>query len=78
MRRTIANNTYSRLLVCEEALDNCLGYVRARALVDRLIEQTPLDLRARSDTGPVSTIERPDTHVELEKCRASTRSGIDT
>ena len=37
VRRKIANNTYSRLLVCEETLDNCLGYVRARALVDRLI-----------------------------------------
>jgi len=46
VRRKIANNTYSRLLVCEETLDNCLGYVRARALVDRLIEQAPLDLRS--------------------------------
>jgi len=45
VRRKIANNTYSRLLVCEETLDNCLGYVRARALVDRLIEQAPLNLR---------------------------------
>jgi len=34
------------LLVCEETLDNCLGYVRARALVDRLIERAPLDLRS--------------------------------
>jgi putative hemolysin len=44
VRSKIANNTYSRLLVCEDTLDNCLGYVRARALVDRLIEQAPLDL----------------------------------
>ena len=46
VRRKVADNSYSRLLVCEQTLDNCLGYVRARALVDRLIEQTPLDLRS--------------------------------
>ena len=45
-RRKIADNGYSRLLVCERTLDNCLGYVRARALVDRLIERAPLDLRS--------------------------------
>ena len=26
VRRKIANNTYSRLLVCEETLDNCLAH----------------------------------------------------
>jgi putative hemolysin len=46
VRRKIADNGYSRLLVCEQTLDNCLGYVRARTLVDRLIEQAPLDLRS--------------------------------
>ena len=46
VRSRIANNPYSRLLVCEDTLDNCLGYVRARALVDGLIERTPLDLRS--------------------------------
>jgi magnesium and cobalt exporter, CNNM family len=46
VRTKIADNGYSRLLVCEETLDNCLGYVRARALVDKLIERTPLDLRS--------------------------------
>jgi putative hemolysin len=44
VRSRIADNGYSRLLVCDETLDNCLGYVRARSLVDRLLEQTPLDL----------------------------------
>ena len=44
VRKKIAGNGYSRLLVCDETLDNCLGYVRARSLVDRLLEQTPLDL----------------------------------
>jgi putative hemolysin len=44
VRRKIADNGYSRLLVCDKTLDNCLGYVRARELVDRLLEHTPLDL----------------------------------
>jgi putative hemolysin len=46
VRKRIAGNGYSRLLVCEQTLDNCLGYVRAPALVDRLIERAPLDLRS--------------------------------
>ena len=46
VRTRIVGNGYSRLLVCEQTLDKCLGYVRARALVDRLIERTPLDLRS--------------------------------
>jgi putative hemolysin len=46
VRRKVADNGYSRLLVCEQTLDNCLGYVRARALVDRLIVQAPLDLHS--------------------------------
>jgi putative hemolysin len=44
VRARIADNGYSRLLVCEGTLDNCLGYVRARMIVDRLLEQAPLDL----------------------------------
>jgi putative hemolysin len=46
VRRRIADNGYSRLLVCEDTLDNCLGYVRARTIVDRLLEETPLDLQS--------------------------------
>jgi putative hemolysin len=46
VRNKIANNGYSRLLVCDETLDNCLGYVRARALVDGLLEGAPLDLHS--------------------------------
>jgi putative hemolysin len=45
LRAKIADNGYSRFLVCEDTLDNCLGYVRTRTIVDRLLEQTPLDLR---------------------------------
>jgi magnesium and cobalt exporter, CNNM family len=46
VRRRIADNGYSRLLICENSLDNCLGYVRSRTIVDRLLDQSPLDLRS--------------------------------
>ena len=35
IRTKVVENGYSRFLVCEGTLDNCLGYVRTRALVDR-------------------------------------------
>jgi putative hemolysin len=46
VRVKIADNGYSRFLVCDGNLDDCLGYVRTRTIVDRLLEQTPLDLRS--------------------------------
>jgi putative hemolysin len=46
VRAKIIDNGHSRFLVCEDTLDNCLGYVRTRAIVDRLLDQAPLDLRA--------------------------------
>jgi putative hemolysin len=46
VRAKIVDNGHSRFLVCEDTLDNCLGYVRTRAIVDRLLDQAPLDLRA--------------------------------
>jgi putative hemolysin len=46
VRVKIADNGYSRFLVCDGNLDDCLGYVRTRTIVDRLLEQAPLDLRA--------------------------------
>lgn len=46
VRAKITDNGHSRFLVCEDTLDNCLGYVRTRAIVDRLLDQAPLDLRA--------------------------------
>lgn len=46
VRSKIADNGYSRFLVCDGTLDNCLGYVRTRTIVDRLLERTPLDLRS--------------------------------
>jgi putative hemolysin len=45
VRAKITDNGHSRFLVCEDTLDNCLGYVRTRAIVDRLLDQAPLDLR---------------------------------
>ncbi len=44
VRTKIADTGYSRFLVCDGGLDNCLGYVRTRAIVDRLLAETPLDL----------------------------------
>jgi putative hemolysin len=46
VRAKITDNGHSRFLVCEDTLDNCLGYVRTRTIVDRLLDQAPLDLRA--------------------------------
>jgi putative hemolysin len=46
VRIKIADNGYSRFLVGEGSLDNCLGYVRTRTIVDRLLDQAPLDLRS--------------------------------
>jgi putative hemolysin len=45
IRRKIADTGYSRFLVCDGNLDGFLGYVRTRAIVDRLLEGAPLDLR---------------------------------
>jgi putative hemolysin len=42
----IGDNGYSRFLVCDGTLDDCLGYVRTRTIVDRLLAQAPLDLRS--------------------------------
>ena len=44
VRTKIADTGYSRFLVCDGGLDNCLGYVRTRAIVDRLLDEAPLDL----------------------------------
>jgi putative hemolysin len=46
VRKKIAESGHSRFLVCEGTLDNSLGYVRTRALVDKLLDEAPLDLRA--------------------------------
>jgi putative hemolysin len=46
IRRKIADTGFSRFLVCNGGLDDVLGYVRTRAIVDRLLDSAPLDLRA--------------------------------
>jgi len=47
IRSKIADTGHSRFLVCEGTLDNCLGYVRTRALVEQLLEEAPLNLRTQ-------------------------------
>jgi putative hemolysin len=46
IRRKIADTGYGRFVVCDGGLDNVLGYVRTRAIVDRLLDGAPLDLRS--------------------------------
>lgn len=46
IRRKIKDNAYSRFVVCDGSLDNVLGYVRTRAIVDQLLEGSPPDLRS--------------------------------
>jgi putative hemolysin len=46
VRRKIADTGYSRFLICDGDLDKLLGYVRTRAIVDRLLDGAPLDLRS--------------------------------
>ena len=45
VREKIVAHGYSRFLVCDGSLENCLGYVRTRTIVDRLLDGKPLDLR---------------------------------
>jgi putative hemolysin len=46
IRRKIADTGYSRFLVCDGDLDHFLGYVRTRAIVDRLLGGGTLDLQS--------------------------------
>ena len=46
IREQVITGGYGRYLVCEDSLDNVLGYVRTRELIDALLGHKPLDLRA--------------------------------
>ena len=46
VRRTIAGSPFSRFPVADGQLENCLGFVRTRELLDRVLAGEPLDLRA--------------------------------
>jgi putative hemolysin len=46
VRRKIVDTGYSRFPVCEGELDHLLGYVRTRAIVDKLLGGAPFDLKA--------------------------------
>lgn len=43
-RRSIAQNTYTRILVCQEDLDHVLGFVKVIDLFTQLLSGQPLDL----------------------------------
>ena len=46
VRRRIAELPFGRLLVCEGDLDDVLGYVRVRDIVDALLDEQEFDLRS--------------------------------
>ncbi len=46
IREQVVTGGYGRYLVCEDSLDNVIGYVRTRELIDTLLGTQSLDLRA--------------------------------
>jgi putative hemolysin len=46
VRAKLSSTGYGRFLVCEGGLDNIVGYVRTREIVERLLDGAPLDLRS--------------------------------
>lgn len=46
IRELVVQGGYGRYLVCDDSLDNVLGYVRSRELIDVLLGKRDLDLRA--------------------------------
>jgi putative hemolysin len=62
IRRTITENQYSRFPVCEGSLDNVVGIVKAKNLLERCLNNEPLDLR-RAMTAPLFV---PETLTALE------------
>jgi putative hemolysin len=62
IRATINENQYSRFPVCERSLDNVIGVVKAKHLLERCLNDEPLDLR-RAATAPLFV---PETLTGLE------------
>lgn len=62
IRRTITENQYSRFPVCEGSLDNVVGIVKAKNLLERCLNDEPLDLW-RAMTAPLFV---PETLTGLE------------
>ncbi len=46
IREQVIQGGYGRYLICEDSLDNVLGYLRTRELIDALLGAKQLDLRA--------------------------------
>jgi putative hemolysin len=46
LREQVVQGGYGRYLICEGSLDNVLGYVRTRELIDALLGKRALDLKA--------------------------------
>jgi putative hemolysin len=46
IREQVIEGGYGRYLICEDSLDNVLGYLRTRELIDALLGAKQLDLRA--------------------------------
>jgi len=62
IRRTISENQYSRFPVAEASLDNVIGVVKAKHLLERSLNNEPLDLR-RAMTAPLFV---PETRTGLQ------------
>lgn len=89
VRRKLASTGYGRFLVCDGGLDNVVGYVRTREIVERLLEGAPLDLRSLSreplTIGPnlnalalMATFRRGRPHLALVADEYGTVLGIVT
>ena len=62
IRRTVTENPYSRFPVCEGSLDNVVGIAKAKHLLERCLNNEPLDLRAAM-TAPLFV---PETQTALQ------------
>lgn len=62
IRRTVMENPYSRFPVCEGSLDNVIGIAKAKHLLERCLNNEPLDLRAAM-TAPLFV---PETRTALQ------------
>lgn len=89
VRTKIADTGYSRFLVCDGSLDNCLGYVRTRTIVDRLLDGESIDLpsmvREPLRVGPelktldlVGRFRRARPHIALVVDEYGTTLGVVT
>ncbi|MDO4905089.1 MAG: hemolysin family protein [Lautropia sp.] len=65
LRAQIAQLSHSRFLVCEDEIDQIVGYVESKDLLARIINNEPLTLKGAPWTKPVLTIPDSLTLSEL-------------